>query len=382
MDSGRSARVGVAFVILGFSLLGVLPPILAAVRQRRGGGYDDTKHGGTSALMLRVKAFAAGVMLSLSVVHVVYDTFATLSELETSDRYPLYAGYPLGGPFIVLGILGCAPACCALRAVRAGRSKSAWARAHGLGMWARARVDTASFAHVQRADARAACAVRPRSMFFLEQGALDYITRLEAQATPEAAARGDVEAATGDGVTPKELEHAAPSSGEHAHAHLNMLNTLQAAHTHTKFCASGAVDAAAPAAELACGGCEHEHTHLNLLDAVQAAHTHTHLCAGGGASGGKGAALALRTPAQQMALCVSLELSIVVHSVIIGCACSASVAVPNILLTLHFPCSLACSFELGLNPDNSTLVGLVVVLCFHQFFEGLGLGSYIGHMAG
>ena len=340
MDSGRSARVGVAFVILGFSLLGVLPPILAAVRQRRGGGYDDAKHGGTSALMLRVKAFAAGVMLSLSVVHVVYDTFATLSELETSDRYPLYAGYPLGGPFIVLGILGCAPACCALRAVRAGRSKSAWARAHGLGMWARARVDTASFAHVQRADARAACAVRPRSMFFLEQGALDYITRLEAQATPEAAARGDVEAATGDGVTPKELEHAAPSSGEH------------------------------------------EHTHLNLLDAVQAAHTHTHLCAGGGASGGKGAALALRTPAQQMALCVSLELSIVVHSVIIGCACSASVAVPNILLTLHFPCSLACSFELGLNPDNSTLVGLVVVLCFHQFFEGLGLGSYIGHMAG
>jgi hypothetical protein len=171
-------------------------------------------------------------------------------------------------------------------------------------------------------------------MFFLEQGALDYITRLEAQATPEAAARGDVEAAIGDAVTPKELEHAAPSSGEHAHAHLNMLDALQAAHTHTKFCASGAVGAAhhhaaEPAAEPACGGCEHEHTHLNLLDAVQAAHTHTHLCAAGGASGGKDTALALQTPSRQLALCLSLELSIVVHSVIIGCACSASVAVPN-----------------------------------------------------
>ena len=175
-------------------------------------------------------------------------------------------------------------------------------------------------------------------MFFMEQGALDYIMRLEGQATPEAAAGVDTEAAAiGCDVTSKKLEHVAPSG-------------------------------------------EHGHTHLNLLDAVQAAHKHTHLC---GTSGGKGGStLALRTPAQQMALCVSLELSIVVHSVIIGCACSASVAVPNILLTLHFPCSLACSFELGLNPDNSTLVGLVVVLCFHQFFEGLGLGSYIGHMAG
>jgi hypothetical protein len=34
-----------------------------------------------------------------------------------------------------------------------------------------------------------------------------------------------------------------------------------------------------------------------------------------------------------------------------------------------------------MNQDNSSLVGLVTVLCFHQFFEGLGLGSYIAHMA-
>jgi hypothetical protein len=115
-------------------------------------------------------------------------------------------------------------------------------------------------------------------MFFLEQGALDYITRLEAHATPEAAAardadkKCDVEAAT----APKELlEHAAPSCGEHTH------------------------------------------THLNVLDAVQAAHTHTHLCGhGGGASGRNKTSSSL----QRMALCVSLELSIVVHSVIIGCA--------------------------------------------------------------
>jgi hypothetical protein len=116
-------------------------------------------------------------------------------------------------------------------------------------------------------------------MFFLEQGALDYITRLEAQATPEAAARNDATLQKCD------VEHVASSGG-------------------------------------------HEHTHLNLLDAAQAAHTHTHLCGGGGGSGGGN-----RTPAQQMALCVSLELSIVVHSVIIGCACSAAVAVPNKSLT-------------------------------------------------
>ena len=206
--------------------------------------------------------------------------------------------------------------------------------------------------HTQRGSlTRARHAAYPRSMFFLEQGALDFITRLEAQATPEAATR-DVEAATfGDGVTPKELEHAAPSSGKHAHAHLNMLDALHAAHTHThtKLCASGAAVApvaagnhAAPSAEPPHAGCEHEHTHLNLLDAVQAAHTHTHMCAGGTAFGGS---TAMRTPLQQMALCMSLELSIVVHSVIIGCACSAFAAVPNKLLTLRpaFPCVLAVS---------------------------------------
>ena len=127
MDSARSARVGAAFVILAFSLFGVTPPIVAAVRRQRGSAGVDTVHGGTSALSLRVKAFAAGVMLSLSVVHVMYDTFATLSELETSERYPLYAGYPMGGPFIVVGILWCAPAA-QLRAVRSGRSKSAQSR--------------------------------------------------------------------------------------------------------------------------------------------------------------------------------------------------------------------------------------------------------------
>ena len=129
MDSARSARVGAAFVILAFSLFGVTPPIVAAVRRQRGSAAAgvDTVQGGTSALSLRVKAFAAGVMLSLSVVHVCYDAFATLSELETSERYPLYAGYPMGGPFIVLGILWCAPAA-QLRAVCSGRSKSAQSR--------------------------------------------------------------------------------------------------------------------------------------------------------------------------------------------------------------------------------------------------------------
>ena len=106
-------------------------------------------------------------------------------------------------------------------------------------------------------------------MFFLEQGALDYITRLEAQGKPEAlTTRSDLEAADG-----------------------------------------------------------HDHTHLNLLDAAQAAHAHTHLCAGGKDTALAKGSEALQTLSRQLALCLSLELSIVVHSVIIGCACSAPVAV-------------------------------------------------------
>jgi hypothetical protein len=159
-------------------------------------------------------------------------------------------------------------------------------------------------------------------MFFLEQGALDYITRLEAQGKPEALTRGDCEAA--DGVTAKELEHA--TSGAHSHVQLAVLDAPRAAHMHTKFCAHHA----ATPVPAACGGCEHDHTHLNLLDAAQAAHTHTHLCAGGKDTAPAKGSEALQTPSRQVALCLSLELSIVVHSVIIGCACTAPAAVPNV----------------------------------------------------
>jgi hypothetical protein len=188
MDSGRSARVGVAFVILGFSLLGVLPPLVAAVRQhqrrRSGGGYDDAgAHGAASARELRVKAFAAGVMLSLSVVHVVYDAFATLSQLETQEeRYPLFARYPMGGPFIVFGILRCAPpavlrACCGncVPCALAG-AEAACARAHGAGgMCGHGRracrhPRDGAQGRLQRADALTRCALRARQHVFSRAG--------------------------------------------------------------------------------------------------------------------------------------------------------------------------------------------------------------------
>lgn len=63
----------------------------------------------SDAAMLRVKAFAAGVMLSLSIVHVCYDAFVTLGEVEASDNYALYYGYSMAGPFTVFGILLCVP---------------------------------------------------------------------------------------------------------------------------------------------------------------------------------------------------------------------------------------------------------------------------------
>ena len=179
---------------------------------------------------------------------------------------------------------------------------------------------------------------RLRSMFFLEQGALDYIARVEAHTKPQAAPHTDVELA----VSSSELVQAAPALGKH------------------------------------------QHVHLNVLHAAQVAHEHAHLC-GDDKANKDGFRAAIRTPSQQMVLCMALEFSIIVHSLIIGCAFSVFVGVLIKSLTvclclLSLAC--ACSFEMGLNPDNSTLVGLVVVLCFHQFFEGLGLGSYIGHMAG
>jgi len=62
MDSGHSARVGVAFVILLFSLLGVLPPVVASVRRQKRGGVDTAAaaHGAISAPTLRVKASSYG----------------------------------------------------------------------------------------------------------------------------------------------------------------------------------------------------------------------------------------------------------------------------------------------------------------------------------
>ena len=111
MSSSADARIGVAFIIMATSFAGVLPPILSAMqRSNRALLLDSAGRLALSdAAMLRVKAFAAGVLLSLSIVHVCYDAFVTLGEVEASENYALYNGYSMAGPFIVFGILLCVP---------------------------------------------------------------------------------------------------------------------------------------------------------------------------------------------------------------------------------------------------------------------------------
>ena len=208
---------------------------------------------------------------------------------------------------------------------------------------------------------RAPAAAFPAACFFLEQGTLDYITRLE------------------------ESTAAASASCCREHEAVDV-------HIHAKEIQEHSAD---PEASLD----DHVHTHLSLVDAAAEAHarTHIHVC---GADDCNTALIHVHSPSRQLALCYSLEMSIVVHSIIIGCACSAACfrsgcavrhcrrgrcggcAAPT-QSSAHDADMLRAfrSFELGMNPDTSPLVGLTIVLCFHQFFEGLGMGAYISRMA-
>jgi hypothetical protein len=85
-------RVAAAFALMFASAAGVLPPVLA---QAAHGGGEQAPIGG-SPNALRLKAFAAGVMLSLAVLHVIADSFERLAPLSE---------FPLAGLAIVAGIL-------------------------------------------------------------------------------------------------------------------------------------------------------------------------------------------------------------------------------------------------------------------------------------
>jgi hypothetical protein len=92
-DSATGAlRVAAAFALLFASAAGVLPPVLAQAAHASGA---DAPVGG-SPNALRLKAFAAGVMLSLAVLHVIADSFERLAPLSE---------FPLAGLAIVSGIL-------------------------------------------------------------------------------------------------------------------------------------------------------------------------------------------------------------------------------------------------------------------------------------
>jgi hypothetical protein len=165
----RPARIGVAFVVLGASVAGVLPPILYALRHRAKGGAAAagrfTADLLASPLVWRVKAFTTGVMLSVSIVHVSADAWATLGQLEAAQDYPLYARYSISGPCVVLGILRCgARARGAGRRARAARGGAVPKRSKPrLRAMRRCAATRGSRARRVHARVRAACSFWSRS---------------------------------------------------------------------------------------------------------------------------------------------------------------------------------------------------------------------------
>ena len=157
--------------------------------------------------------------------------------------------------------------------------------------------------------------------------------------------------------SPSAAGSAAGSPGHgHAHAHGAAVDG-EPAHGH-----SHATAPAAPAE----GGHAHAHGHVHAHGALVLAMDAMEAKARAGTATSSSAeeaeeARAAAAAARRRVLTARLlEFSIVVHSFIIGLDLGTTVS----------------EEEEGLRP----LVALIIVLCFHQFFEGVALGSYIAEL--
>ena len=186
-------------------------------------------------------------------------------------------------------------------------------------------------------------------MFLTERVSLDAMAAGEEKHCLEGSAM------TTQPKTPVDLEAPEP----HSHEHLSALSAAREILASHKGHAHGGPGApAAPA--------QHGHSHAD------SAHGHAHAHAHGAlvlSLSSEAAAPSEKPPSREEAAKMRrrlmtarlLEVSIVVHSFIIGL---------NLGTTLP-------------EDDSSSLratVALVIVLCFHQFFEGIALGSYIAEL--
>lgn len=87
-DTTRGLRIAAIFIILCAGLLGSLPPLFIPAFKN------------SSSIVLRLtKAFSAGIILSLALVHIVPESIHYLEELEEKIEYPI------AGTTVLFGIL-------------------------------------------------------------------------------------------------------------------------------------------------------------------------------------------------------------------------------------------------------------------------------------
>lgn len=84
------------FMIFFTSVIGVTLPVFLARLFHGKPVYDKT--------ILIIKCFAAGVILSTSLVHVLPDAFNTLSDCQVSFRHP-WKDFPFSGLITLIGVL-------------------------------------------------------------------------------------------------------------------------------------------------------------------------------------------------------------------------------------------------------------------------------------
>jgi hypothetical protein len=256
-------RVSAAFALLLASAAGVLPPLLA-----RGSAGVDGASASAAPPALRLKAFAGGVMLSLSVLHVIADSFERLGELSE---------YPWAGIAVLAGIL---------------------------------------------------------FMFFVERATLDTLAALEAEARGGGKGTGGAKKSSGAG---SEWEVSLAHGGARRPSPVR----ARGAGADGAGEDGGARGAGAGAAR------EDEEAGAQQPPA-HAPHAHAH-------AHGHGLLLA-HPAARKLAMAHLLEVSVLVHSLIIGADLGVSAA------------------------PRSEVAGFAAVLGVHQFFEGVSLGSVIADL--
>lgn len=84
------------FVIFFTSVIGITTPVLLARYFQGKPVYDKA--------ILIIKCFAAGVILSTSLVHVLPDAFAALSDFQVASRHP-WKDFPFAGLVTLIGAL-------------------------------------------------------------------------------------------------------------------------------------------------------------------------------------------------------------------------------------------------------------------------------------